>query len=148
MANYITTEEADTFIASNKLQRDSWNRATDGDKTIAITMATRAIDRLVYKNEKTSSTQENEFPRGSETSVPQDIKDACAELAFEFIDGRDRNIEFDSLTVQGSRFGPVTSTSKGKTNRQHIAAGIPSFEAWTLLIPYLVDISSMTVVRV
>ena len=148
MGNYITVEEADTYISSNKLQRRSWDTTTDADKEIAITMATRAIDRLAYRDEKYSASQANQFPRGTDTSVPQDILDACAELAFAFIDGVDQEAEFDNLVVLSKRFGPVSTTSKEDGSKSHVAAGIPSYAAWVLLLPYLRDVRYITVERV
>ena len=99
MADYITLEEANTYILANKLstERSSWTTAEDSDKSIAITKATKAIDRLPFRGDKVSTSQENQFPRGTDTSAPQDILDACAELAFSFIDGRDAEFEFDNL---------------------------------------------------
>jgi len=148
MSNYILVEEADTYISSNKLRRSSWDAATDEDKEIAITMATRAIDKLAYREEKYDSSQENQFPRGTDTTVPQDILDACAELAFAFIDGRDQEAEFDNIVVLSKNFGPVSNTSKENGLKSHIAAGIPSYAAWVLLLPYLRDIRYITIERV
>jgi len=148
MGNYITVEEANTYISSNKLQRRSWEAAIDPDKEIAITMATRAIDRLAYRGEKNSTTQENQFPRGTDTTVPQDILDACAELAFVFMDGVDQEAEFDNLVVLSKKFGPVSTTSKEDGAKPNIAAGIPSYAAWALLLPYLRDVRYITIERV
>lgn len=146
--NYITEAEATAYILANKLNRNSWTTAPIGDRNIALTMATRAIDRLAYIGEKVDPDQTNEFPRGTQTSVPQDIEDACAELAFAFIDGRDAEMEFDNLALSASNFGSVSTTSNRRTYRAHIAAGIPSFEAWVLLLPYMRPQNTFDVVRV
>ena len=70
-------------------------------------------------------------------------------MAWSLIDGRDTELEFDNLTVISKRFGPVLTTSvTSSANRAHIAAGIPSFEAWKLLLPYMKDPSVLTVKRV
>jgi hypothetical protein len=135
---YVSESDATQYVNNNKLKRGPWLRASVEDRNIAIVMATRAINRLAYKGQRASSTQVNEFPRGTDTEVPQDIKDACAELAYAYLDGRDAEFEFDNLVVLGKRFGSVSTTSDPKaTAHRHVAAGIPSLEAWSLLLPYL-----------
>jgi len=145
---YITVSEADAYVSANILNKVSWDTADDAQKTIALTKATKAINRLPFRGEKVDPTQENEFPRGTDTEVPQDILDACAELAFSFIEGRDSEFEFDNLIILGRSFGSVSTTSKPDSSRAHIAAGIPSFGAWKLLLPYLRSQDEMLVQRV
>ena len=111
-------------------------------------MATKAINRLPFRGEKADTTQINEFPRGADTIVPQDILDVSSELAYSFIDGRDPEFEFDSLTIISQRFGSVSTTSKPDSSRAHIVAGIPSFEAWKLLLPYMRNQNETLVKRV
>ena len=101
MSNYITVEEAQEY-ADERLNVEAWDTAkeTDGSSwgeagtlcVKAITMATKAIDRLSYKGDKYSSTQENQFPRGTDTTVPDDIKRACM-LTFEIQAAQDRIID-------------------------------------------------------
>jgi len=136
MANYITRADADTYF-SNRLQADAWEDASDADKDKGLNMATLAIDRLNFLNEKASESQENQFPRGSDTTVPLDIQYACAEIAKALLDGVDPEIEYENLTMQSQGYANVRSTYDRTQPPEHIVAGIPSITAWRYLKPYL-----------
>lgn len=146
--NYVLYDEANSYINSTHLNRDIWNDTSQEECEIALTMATRAIDKLAYKGQKATETQLHEFPRGSQTTVPQDIKDACCELAFSFIEGKDPEFEFENLVVLNKRFDAASINFKPEADRRHIAAGIYSIEAWKLLRPYLRDYDAFRLVKV
>jgi hypothetical protein len=135
--NYVTISDASAYINATHLNRDIWNDADANDQQISITMATRAIDRLAYKGEKVSFSQENEFPRGEQTTVPYDISSACCELAFAFIDGKEPEFEFDNLVVSSKHFDNASVNFLPNADKRHIAAGIYSLEAWKLIKPYM-----------
>ncbi len=137
--SYATTTEADTYIQGNKLDRASWEDFPDAEKSIALIMATNRINNLAFKGEKLLLAQENAFPRNDDSTVPEVIKDACIELAFAFSDGIRVAQEFNSERVTANKFGPVSTTYDSNSVRQNVIAGIPSYEAWVLLLPYMVD---------
>lgn len=136
MAAYATSVEAQTYF-DGRLNTDAWDDATSANKTKALSMATTLIDRLNFRGEKADSTQENQFPRGDDTVVPSDVKNACAEIALALLDGVDPELEFDNLRMKSQAYGVVRSTYESDRAPEHYVAGIPSSLAWRFLKPYL-----------
>jgi hypothetical protein len=145
---YINETEGTTYVQNFKLDPTPWTTANSNDRLIAVRNATQAIDRLQYKGAKADSAQTNQFPRDTDTVVPDDIKSACSELAYAYLDGVVQEDAFDNITVTSRKFASVSITSKDKASQSHIAAGIPSYEAWVLLLPFMVDLSGVVVERV
>lgn len=135
MANYATVAEGDTYCGG-RLNTDGWDTATEGNKTKALTQATRIIDRLRYKGSRTDTDQVNQFPRDDDTTVPDDIKNACIEIAIALLDGVDPEKEYENIRLGSQSYGPVRSTYKDK-GYAHLVAGVPSVTAWRYLLPYL-----------
>lgn len=146
MANYIDSTDAEEYLLANKLKRKAWTSASDQDKTIALTNATKIINRLPLLGDKTNSSQENAFPRGGDTDVPQDIKDACVEIAYGLLDGIDPVKEFEDLRIQTKTYGSVSITSNGVA-KVYASMGIVSFEAYMLLLPYLRPLDTLYIER-
>lgn len=147
MANYVNITDANSYVLSNKLKRSAWTRASDTDKTIALTNATRIIDRLPLLGSKSVSSQTNAFPRGGDTTVPQAIEDACVEIAFGLIDGIDPIKEYENLMITSKKYGSVSITSSEKVNKAYVAMGIVSLDAYILLLPYLKPFDTLDVER-
>lgn len=145
---YVTVSAADDYVRDEMLTRTAWNNALTPDKTIALKMASAAIDRLPLKGAKADAAQVNAFPRGTDTIVPTDIEDACVLLAYAYVDGKDLNIEHANLAVESRGFGKVSITSNTETNQRAIALGIISAEAWVRLRPYVRDDTTFKVKRV
>lgn len=146
MANYIDSTDAEEYLLANKLKRKAWTKASAGDREIALTSATKIINRLPLLGDKTDAEQENAFPRGGDTEVPQDIKDACVEIAYGLLDGIDPVKEFEDLRVQSKSYGSVSITSNGVA-KVYAALGIVSFEAYLLLLPYLRPLDTLSIER-
>lgn len=147
MADYNTNSEIDTFMAA-RLRTSAWDNAVGGDKNAARGMATAIIDRLAFLGDKNVSTQDNEFPRGDDTTIPQAIKDAHSLITLALLDGRDMEMEFENLTLTSQRYAQVQSTYDRSQLPPHILAGVPSFEAWTILKAFLRDGSRISIERV
>lgn len=85
------------------------------------------------------ANQPNQFPRGDDVAVPDPIAQACCELALALLDDVDPNIEIENLQNK------MQSIDGGRTERdtsyvqEHVRAGIPSIQAWMLLVPFLRD---------
>jgi hypothetical protein len=61
--SYISLEDAEKYFAT-RLNSGIWSSATDEDKSIALIMATRALDNyLTFRGIKYSVDQSREFPR-------------------------------------------------------------------------------------
>jgi hypothetical protein len=147
MSNYADIEYADSYFMT-RLNTAVWDDAVDADKTKALTMATEAIDRLNFLGCKYDAEQENQFPRDDDTVIPADIKKACCLIAFALLDGVDPEKEFENLFVSSNSFGGVRTTFDRPPVAAHIAAGIPSYRAWTLMFPYLRDPANLKLRRV
>ena len=106
MTPYLDETEAQTYF-DTVLFTNVWDSATSEERLKALLMATRIIDRLNYFGSKVSESQEHQFPRtdGSnyDSTVPQQIKDACCEIALALLDGVDVNIERENLSVSKSK---------------------------------------------
>ena len=83
-------------------------------------------------------TQDLEFPRGSDTDVPEQIKQAQWEEAIMRLDGADPVSESEALRVRRQGYSSVRTTyADDDPSAEHIAYGIVSPLAWQLLKPYL-----------
>lgn len=147
MPNYNSSAEVDTFMLL-RLRTGPWDNATGADKNAALSMGTSIIDRLLFLGSKTVITQVNEFPRDPDTVIPQDIKDAHSLIILALLDGRDPEIEFENLSLTVHKYAQITSEYDRTQLPPHILAGVPSFEAWTILKPYLRDGSQISLQRV
>ena len=163
MANYATFTEGNDYVLTNKLaiDRAPWDDADEGDKTVALTMATAAIDQLNYAGCKADSTQVNQFPRVAEgttvseieapvadTTFPLAIKEASIEIAIAFLDEVRIDIEIDNLKVSGFSYSDARGTYTGAGVSAHYAAGIPSNTAWRMILPFLRDTRGIKLSRV
>lgn len=147
MPAYISISAASDYFA-NRLNTDAWDDADEADCEKALLMATDAIDRLNFLGEKADSAQENQFPRLGDSTVPQDIQEACAELAMRFLDGVDPELEFENLTMVSQGYANIRSTYDRTNPSEHIVAGIPSITAWRKIKPYLRDVRDVSLNRV
>ena len=150
---YIDIYEADDYF-NERMNISAWEDATDDDgsegtsRLRALKMATKIIDRLNFAGNKAVSDQENQFPRGDDAEVPQDIMDACAEIALALLDGVDPELEFENLNMIAQQYSSAKSTYDRSNAAPHIVAGVPSIVAWYLLIPYLRDNKTVDLHRV
>ena len=144
---YLSYSEAQAYF-DERLSSEAWDEASTTDKTKALKMATKAINKLYFSGELTDSNQINAFPRGGDTVVPQDILDATCEIAIVLLDGFDEEIEKANLAAVSQGVGDARATYAPELVRSHIVAGIASGKAWNLLKPYLRDPYEFEVSRV
>lgn len=115
---YVTVEDADVYL-DGQISADTWRAADDDVKKRSIISSTRLIDRQQWQGEKTDEYQVHAFPRTGLTypdgrdvpseTVPQEVVDACCELASALLDGstvQDSMQPGESL-VQSLRAGSV-----------------------------------------
>lgn len=143
---YATYSEGDTYFDA-QLNADSWTDATTANKNKALKMATSMIDRLNFRGELASESQDLQFPRKDDDDVPQDIKNACFEIAIVLLDGKDPEMEYDNLRMLSQTYANIKSTYI-PSPPEHIVAGIPSAKAWRFLKPYLRDPKCIDLYRV
>lgn len=144
---YGTLQEAHNYL-SRKLNNTSWLEAIPEKRQAAITEATRIIDTLNFRGKKHISTQLLQFPRGTDSVIPYDIKFACFEIALRLLDGFDPELEVENLGSTNQGIAGLRDTYDRSFVLDHIRAGVPSPRAWSLLLPYLVDPKTIIVSRV
>jgi hypothetical protein len=148
---YESTTYADVVFASlyfeSRLHTTAWDEASPEDRSKALSMATRHIDRLSFTGCKTDEDQANEFPRDDEVT-PEDIRIACCEEALAILDGVDVDRELENAGVISEGFSGVRTTYDRTSVPEHIGNGIASASAWRYLKPYLRDSKSLTISRV
>lgn len=142
---YASPAYAFAYFA-DRLGAGLWTTSSDEDKIAALKTATRMIDTLNfagYKHDETwtngAPTQALQFPRGNDLVVPDEVFQACCELAFSLLDDRDPEIEMENLATAHNGIGDARIARDTRLAHEHIAAGIPSLRAWNLLKPFLID---------
>jgi hypothetical protein len=147
MSRYVMNYDADVYFTT-RLNSELWDKQSEDRKTAALTTATRYIDTLNFAGSKTDSVQALEFPRGGDLVVPQRIKDACCEIAYALLDGRD--IEYEGELLENSALGMGDNRQVSDTDVINLAKvhGIPSRLAWDMLLPCLQSGSEITISRV
>lgn len=146
MAYYNTLTEAETYF-DTRLNTSAWDDATDAEKIAALTQASRQIDNLNYKGTKYSATQDLEFPRGTDTTVPDQIRWAACEIALQLLNDVDIEYEVGSLRAETQVYEGVRESYHRGVMPEHLLAGIISVKAWLYLKPYLRDGKSFSFKR-
>jgi len=136
---YVTRVVAQTYF-DGRLNTTCWDDALDADKDKALLQATRALDRLNYRGKKADPDQVLQFPRNGDTTIPDDIMCATAEEALALLEGKDPEMERDSLAIIKQEFGKAKIEYDRATARPiYILHGIMSATAWSYILPYLRD---------
>ena len=138
IGSYIDRVEAQVYF-DGRLNVEAWDASSDTEKDKSLIMSTRIIDRLNYLGQKADEAQDLQFPRGTDTTVPQDVQDATAEVALALLDGVDPDLEYENLFMTSQGYGGIRSSFDRRVKAPHLLARVPSFAAWTLLHPYLRD---------
>jgi len=117
-ASYATVAEADQYLSA-AAHADAWRAITDDDvKGRALVTASRLLDRQRWKGEKTDPLQDLAWPRTGtgvegveDDTIPQDIIDACIELALAIVQGSDvQEAQNQSQKIQNLKAGSVSLT--------------------------------------
>lgn len=164
---YGTLSEANEYF-EKRLHEWAWSASTS-DREKALIAARALIDGLNYKGYKhpvymlleanseattaeiqaAEATQANEFPRGADTLVPEDIRIAQYELAHSLLDNKDPELELETLAVVGQTYGGVkTVYQREQVPIEHLINMIPNAVAWRRLRPYLRDGDAVKISRV
>ena len=146
MTPYLDIVDASSYFA-DRLNTDEWDYADDIKRLKALKMATLAIDRLNFRGYKADDAQEHQFPRGTDVDIPDDIQYACCEIALKLLEDIDPDMELNDLTINQHQFSFVRNTHDRSFAQEHVVAGIPSPTAWKMLLPYLRDASSVSIIR-
>jgi hypothetical protein len=144
---YGTIERADNYFAL-LLHGMRWQDTTRDMKLRALVSATRQIDQLNFIGQKANDSQPLQFPRGTDTLVPEDIEKAAYELAAVLLKGIDPDTERDNLYKNSQVFGQLRTDYNRTAVPMYILHGIPSATAWNLLLPYLDERRGLLICRV
>ena len=165
---YGTVAEATDYF-QNRLHEFAWTAASPADRVKALVAARRLIDGLNFKGSKHSvyllqqsdpiavddriraaeATQVLEFPRGSDTVVPEDIRRAEYEIAHSLLDNKDPEMELETLAVTSAGYGAVrTSYERSQVPIEHLINMVPNALAWRLIKPFLRDDDAVRLSRV
>lgn len=145
---YATITEANTYF-EGRMFTQSWDRALTVERTAALEHASKIINNITYKGRKTDLNQTDEFPRDiTDGEVPQDVKDATAEIALALLDGIDPEREREGVSIESQGYSSARSTYDRGFVQSHVAAGVPSSTAWTLLRKYIKDVDKVRISRV
>jgi hypothetical protein len=165
---YGTLDEANEYFLS-RLHEHAWTAASTANREKALIAARRLIDQLNFKGyrhavytlvqsnpsatvaemQAAEAQQQNEFPRGADTDVPEDIRRASYEIAHSLLDNKDPELELETLAVTSMGYGGVrTSYERSQMPIEHLINLIPNALAWRLLKPFLRDDDAMKLSRV
>ncbi|MGN6136085.1 MAG: hypothetical protein ACTHOU_16480 [Aureliella sp.] len=164
---YGSLSEAQAYF-DDRLHEVAWSAASVADRRKSLVQATRIIDTLSYKGNKAAvyqlleaneaatdaeireaeASQATQFPRGSDTEVPEAIRIASYEIAYALLDGVDPQLELEALGVSSAGLESVRATySRQQKPVDHIINGVPSASAWRRLLPFLRDDRSVKLYR-
>jgi hypothetical protein len=172
--NHITVEYYGTIYEANeyfaqRLHERVWSEASPADRVRALWAATLIIDALNYKGQRhpvyevlqgnpdadaatiraADASQILEFPRDADTEVPEEVRLATYEIAQALLDGKDPELELETLGIVSQGFQSVrTSYSRNQVPIDHIINGVPSPQAWRWLRPLLRDDDATTLSRI
>jgi hypothetical protein len=162
---YGTLQEAIDYFG-HRLHETAWSDSDPADRPKALWAATQIIDTLNYKGVKATvyalastataaeireaeASQPMEFPRGSDTEVPEAIRRACYEIAYSLLDGKDPEMELENLGVISQGFSSVRTTyQRSQVPIEHLINGVPNALAWRLIRPFLRDGDALKIVRI
>ena len=145
--DYYGDEIGGSAYFDERLRTWAWDDATSENRVKALFEASRSINRLAFKGAKTDPDQAMQFPRNSDTEVPQVILWATYELALVLLDELDPEFEIRKLGVTSESYAGVRTTYDRSSVDPGTLAGIPSTQAWQYLQPYLADPGEITLSR-
>lgn len=145
---YATLAEAENFLFLGLPDdNEPWTDATEERRLQALESATRMMLRLPWIGLPATVSQRLFHPVAGETTVPNDLKEACTLIAVALLSGRNGEGEYMSALYTQEKFGQMSLTRDTHDKAPHLLAGIPSFEAWRLIRPYLTLEQTVTITR-
>lgn len=145
---YADETYAEEYL-SLRLDTRAWDIATEKEKQASLQMASDDLDRLPLRGVRKTTVQQRRFPRdyAASSDVPEAVKQACVELALEYLKGADSQEEYSLLTRQNSQYATIREQRDPQNMEPHIVAGIPSLRAFNLMVPFLRDERGARLVR-
>jgi hypothetical protein len=111
-----------------------WNAQTERYEKILVDVPTRD------EKNTANATQVLEFPRGQDTTVPEEIEWACYETALALLEGFDPEDAVERTNVIRQGYAAVRTTyAEGSASQEYLVYGIPTARVWRWLKPRLTD---------
>jgi hypothetical protein len=128
MTAYVTLAEAQTFL-DTELGTESWDLSNDVNRTKALEMASKLIDSLPLSTAYQYSDR-------TDSTVPQDFKDACVLIALKLLDDADLESRFDDTRLISYQYEKIRLVFSETDGAEHQIQGITCARAYRLLKPY------------
>lgn len=145
---YGSIQAADSYWA-RKLDGQRWGNTSHERKLQSLFSATKIIESLNFAGVKADEEQPLEFPRDTESSIPEAINEACYEIALALLRGINPDTERDNLFATIRAYGGMRTEYGNRLSiPDYYAAGVPSPRAWDLLLPYMQKIDGVRLERV
>jgi len=119
-----------------------------------VYILTAIIDKLNYKGTKYDDNQLSEFPRNftldenDNPVIPEEVRIATALIALKLLEGVQPELEFNNARVTSDSIASVKTTYNVDNTPEHMFSGVPSYDAWVELSPYLREGKDIPLVRV
>tara|TARA_Y100000310_G_scaffold344961_1_gene460802 strand:+ start:2551 stop:3063 length:513 start_codon:yes stop_codon:yes gene_type:complete len=139
--SYLSVADADTYHTAHSAST-TWSGAAEADKEKALRLATQYLDALYgtrWVGSRWSLAQALDWPRSyvvlydiytiSTSTIPQDLKDACAELALKQIADTDL---IPDLTNPGSVASESVSAGSVSTSTTYVGGGKSQLKRYRL----------------
>lgn len=148
LSAYADISTAQAYF-DTRLNTTAWDEANSTDRNKALLMATRAINRLDFAGRRTTAAAAlgNQFPRGDDTAVPDEIVYATCEEALSLL-GTTIEQQDASLYILEEQFSGAKVKYNSDRTPEHTLSGITSPEAWRYLVMYLRENKSIEITRV
>lgn len=144
--SFVTLDEANAYMAG-RLNASAWDAAVFDDRNRALVEASREISVRTWKGTRTDSVQALSWPRWfvlnpdlpfsgityyDSTVIPDRVKNATCELAFQFIKAGTTDIAAqDALqNITEKAIGPIRTTYQNPLNRTQGIARFPRVMAY------------------
>lgn len=144
--SFVNLEDAEQFTVA-VFNTEPWTSATDVQKLAALRFASRLINQLPFDGDKADPDQFLAFPRNEETEIPTAIQEATVLCAIRILDGYDPEIEAENMHMTSQTYSGVRSSYEAGRVPENMYMGIPSFQAYKLLVPYLRDRNAINLTR-
>lgn len=143
--SYVTLTEADEIVRllSDEPQlKDGWFNLGDSDKECKLRNACYRIESMRFGSFKHSIQQSLQFPRGTDSAVPERVKQAQVFEAMQSLDTAAAKRR--ELQEQGVKSISIGNTSESYSDGSLASYGtLTSRVAYTLLKPYLLGSAVM-----
>jgi len=133
---YVTLEECTTYL-STELWAEAWLTTSTHNQQLALNKSEKIVDAIRYYGEKLDKNQIHEFPRDYQETIPQDVKDAVCLIALKLVEGRIPELDSDMARIKSDNLASAKTTYNEFNTPKHVLYGVPSYDAWGMLIKYV-----------